>query len=194
MEPKWTSYIDDLDSMLESLRLGIQQDSAPEDLVQDYLRLKRKSAQAFKALVVENLRDYRTEWHTARSTLEYEMYRLYEGVVPDWALKVPYGSETHYQLFCVLVERIGRPVAADHLRVVTADAVHAERRVRELREIGLDIDTSKVSGRDSYVLKSLNVDVALAPHVVANLVKNSPKLGADKLPLLRRVEEVGGTT
>ncbi len=69
---------------------------------------------------------------------------------------------------------------AAFLRMVTADSVHAERRIRELRELGIDIRTSKENGFDFYILGSLNVDVSFVPSIVGNQIKKNKTLGRAK--------------
>jgi hypothetical protein len=75
------------------------------------------------------------------------------------------------------------------LRVVTGDSVHTERRVRELRELGLDVQTSKDSGYDYYTLGSLDVDTSFVPVIVANLIKRDGGLSpAQKIAFLDQVD------
>jgi len=81
---------------------------------------------------------------------------------------VPYGSEVHEKLFQILLQRFDIDVPAGLLRVLTHDSVHTERRLRELRELGLDIGTSNSSGIDMYRLKSLNIDTSFIPRIVYN--------------------------
>jgi hypothetical protein len=151
-------------------------DSPIQDLLDAYLRTKRLSARAYQSLILGSIPDHGAAWAAVRQSIEQGIRERYSGLLPEWALKVPYGSTTHQQLFCILLDRRGGPVPADYLRIVTGDAVHAERRVRELRELGLDVVATKSSGDDTYSLASADVDLGVVPTIVGNNIRANKKI------------------
>ena len=56
----------------------------------------------------------------------------------------------------------GEPVSANELRMLTGDAVHTERRARELRDLGYQLTAKHVAGSDVYVLESPEPDLGAA--------------------------------
>lgn len=64
-----------------------------------------------------------------------EKYRLVRGY-----------SKAHRRLFGYLFVRQNLYVSVDELRLLTGDAVHTERRLRELRDLGIVIDMSESDG------------------------------------------------
>ena len=71
--------------------------------------------------------------------IEHRMRALFDERVPVRYL-VPYAyGGVHPVLLGYLIAHVGAWVPASHLRVLTGDQVHTERRVRELRDVGFDI-------------------------------------------------------
>ncbi len=168
---KWLRQRPELVDAYSELVEQLKNSASHQDLLDAYLTAKRASAVAFQSLLRANIPKQETAWHTIRHTLEYEMDREYGRVLPDWATKIPYSSRTHQELFSLLADRLGEPVPADYLRVITADAVHAERRVRELRELGLPVIPAKVADSDTYTLRSLELDKSYIHSIARNTIK-----------------------
>lgn len=175
---RWTESAIAVADLYDHLAQLIRTSSSVQDLTDQYLASKRAGAVAFQNLLRSRIPDHDTEWLTVRNTIAYEMTRRYSDDLPEWALRVPYGSSLHRELFSLLLERVGDSVAADYLRIITGDAVHAERRVRELRELGLSVSPTSAAGTDSYRLASDAVDLRFVPRIVANTIK-SRKLPKD---------------
>jgi hypothetical protein len=184
---RWRSSRGELKRSYEELLQLLDEDASAQDLVHGYLRAKRLSALAYQSLMLASIPDHRAAWDAIRRSVGQALEEQYSGLLPDWALKVPYGSDTHRTLFCILAERRGEPVSADYLRVVTADAVHAERRVRELREIGLDVVAAKVHGYDSYTLTSLDVSAAVVPTIAVNHIRANKSLSDQECKRLQDI-------
>ena len=69
-------------------------------------------------------------------------------------------------------------MSADELRLLTGDAVHTERRARELRDLGLQIETFSSGGLSIYVLKNGTPDLAAgARATAARNIRNDKALG-----------------
>ena len=190
--------VDDWNSLKEGTRLAVGQlldqlnsETSTEDLLDSYLYAKRRLAESMQAFMRANSTAPGETFSNIRGQIQAAISDRFTGEIPDRYLKVPYGSRVHGELFAVLLQRQGSPVEADLLRVITGDSVHTERRVRELRELGLDIQTTKHSGYDHYTLGSLNVDASMIPSIIANLIRRDPGLSqAQKQILLTRVSEV----
>jgi hypothetical protein len=156
-------------------------------LVSGYLEAKRVLAAAFEAFAVERYSDS-TVLETAKATIEREMTRLYPAL-PAKYLKVRGYGEAHARLLAYLSQRVGTDVSAGELRMLTGDAVHTERRARELRDLGYALDARHVADADVYVLQSTEPDLALAcADLVAKNIKGDKSLSKDEAASLLRSE------
>jgi hypothetical protein len=190
------SPLDDWNNLKEVTKLAVahlleqlQSETSTQDLLDSYLYAKRLLAESMQAFIRAGLTESNETFSNLRQQVQAEISRRYAGRIPDRYLRVPYGSRVHEELFTILLQRQSIPVQAALLRVVTGDSVHTERRVRELRELGLDIENSKDSGYDYYTLGSLNVDMSFVPAIVANLIKRDSGLSpAQKRNLLDQVD------
>ncbi|MGY0464510.1 hypothetical protein ACW14Y_30300 [Kitasatospora sp. cg17-2] len=144
----------------------------PQNLLDAYLYAKRLLAESMQALVRTSLPAECDTFKDLRAQLAARMTEEYGERIPERYLTVPYGSRTHEELFSMLLRRLGRPVSAALLRVVTRDSVHAERRTRELRELGLDIVTGHEGGSDVYTLRSLELNTSLIPKIITNNLRD----------------------
>ncbi|MFG2554970.1 hypothetical protein [Streptomyces sp. NPDC048581] len=145
-----------------------QQETSAQDLLDAYLYAKRLLAESMQALIRTSLPAESLTFQDLRKQLGDAIESEYGGKIPEQYLTVPYGSRTHEELFTILLQHLGNPVSASLLRVATKDSVHAERRTRELRELGLDIETRKANGVDVYILKSLSLDTSMVPSIIKN--------------------------
>ena len=100
----------------------------------------------------------------------------------------PYGK-THGVLLEYLAAHLARPVPASRLRILTGDQIHTERRVRELRALGLDISWHKVADEDQYILRNLTIDMHVAvKSQLERSVRADRSIGEDvRAGLLRNV-------
>ncbi|MGY1784687.1 hypothetical protein [Geodermatophilus sp. SYSU D00698] len=186
-DASWWRLRGELKTAYEDLVQLLGDESRFQDLLDAYLKTKRLSATAYQALILRSIPDHSMTWAAVRQSLDQGIRERFAGLVPDWALKVPYGSKTHEQLFCILIDRRGEQVPADYLRIVTADAVHAERRVRELRELGLGVVALKSGGEDAYSLKSADVDLSVVPTIVANQIRANKKISESERRALQEI-------
>jgi hypothetical protein len=86
------------------------------------------------------------------------MVDLFQGRVDSQFLKVRGYTSPHPDLYALLAARAGRPVPGWRLRVLTGDKIHTERRTRELRDLGLDIEVAEAQMESTYTLRSLDAD------------------------------------
>ncbi|MFF3842267.1 hypothetical protein [Streptomyces sp. NPDC001930] len=161
----------------------LQNSEASEQSILDaYLYAKRLLAESTQALLRAGLPERYEPFHEMRSNLEEELKHRYGHRIDAKYLTVPYGSRVHELLFTVLVQHLGEPVTADYLRVVTADSVHAERRTRELRELGLRVESKKINSGDVYILSNLELDFDLIPAIIKNNIRTKgPGPGTNEL-------------
>jgi hypothetical protein len=185
----WSRLKPDTESAISQLLAQLESSSSTQDLLDSYLFAKRLLAESMQAFIRIGIEEGHETFHNLRDQLLKEIQRRYARRVPKRYLRVPYGNRVHEDLFTLLLQRLGKPVEADLLRVVTADSVHTERRVRELRELGLDVQNSKEHGRDLYTLGSLDIDTSLIPTIVGNIIKQDRSLVEAKMRAL--LDEVG---
>ncbi len=176
----WNRLRPDTELAVQELHTQLSSSRSSQDLIDSYLYTKRLLAEGMQAFVRIDLVGSNQTFQDLRARLQKEVLDRYKDLLPERYLKVPYGTRVHEELFTLLLQRLGQPVQAAFLRMVTADSVHAERRIRELRELGIDIRTSKENGFDFYILGSLNVDVSLVPSIVGNQIKKNKTIGRAK--------------
>ena len=126
-----------------------------ERIFDAYVDHKLTSARAMRTLALRHLEldlgsldRWKARVETAMSDTDSQL----GGLVPFDYIRVRGFARLHATLFAYLERHAGRPVAATRIRILTADQVHTERRVRELRDLGLAIATSEAGGEDTYVL------------------------------------------
>ncbi|MGW4792643.1 hypothetical protein ACWEPC_09555 [Nonomuraea sp. NPDC004297] len=184
----WNRLRPDTQLAVRSLLGQLESGTSTQDLLDSYLYAKKLLAESMQAFIRIDIEARNETFHDLRKQLHEEMRRRYEGRVPAQYLKVPYGSRVHEELFTLLLQRRGIPVQADLLRAVTADSVHTERRIRELRELGLDIHSSNENGHDLYTLGSLAIDTSFVPTIVGNIIKKDKRMpDSRRQDLLREV-------
>jgi hypothetical protein len=131
-------------------------------LLERYASFRRALSKQFRQVAEARLLRGGAVIDSVRQQIERAIRSADQGDLPKKYLTVrPYGR-THSVLLEYLSGRLARPVPASRLRVLTGDQIHTERRVRELRDLGLDVSWHKVADEDQYVLKSLEIDMRYA--------------------------------
>ncbi|WP_035851048.1 hypothetical protein [Kitasatospora azatica] len=171
-EADWNRLKPATEHAVTELLNQLQQDACAQDLLDAYLYAKRLLAESMQALIRIDLPAECETFQDLRKQLCDAIAAQYGNKIPERYLVVPYGSRTHEELFTILLQHFGQPVSAALLRVVTRDSVHTERRTRELRELGLDIETGKESGVDVYTLRSLALDTGMIPTIIRNNLRD----------------------
>jgi hypothetical protein len=166
---EWTRLKPDTAIAVGELSRKLEEASSNQELIDAYLYAKRLLAESMRAFVRMELPERCEEFHARRTQLAEEIRRRYAGEIPDAYLAVPYKSRIHEELFCVLHQRIGQEVPGSLLRTVTADSIHTERRIRELRELGFPIASSESEGIDFYMLTSTEIDFSMIPSIIRNV-------------------------
>ncbi|OPG04678.1 hypothetical protein B1R27_24315 [Streptomyces sp. GKU 895] len=162
---------------VKELSLALENpDESPAALLETYLFAKRALAQSMQMLLRSQLPDSCVEFYELRARIQDEMHSRFSEHVPEQYLKVPYGTKANEELFAVLHRGLGSPVDNALLRAINADDVHTERRIRELRELGLDITSTTVNGRQHYTLGSLELDGSRIRELVVKAIGKSKVL------------------
>ena len=166
-----------LDAVTALRDLLLDPEAEDRRLIAGYVEAKATLAAAFESLTVSRHGDL-SILREHKRRLEEEMVRAFPSV-PAQYLKVRGYGDTHARLLAYLTHRQGQHVPAAELRLLTRDAVHTERRARELRDLGFKLDAQHSSGRDVYVLSDTPPDInAAARELVRRNVLADRELGA----------------
>ncbi|GAA2653774.1 hypothetical protein [Nonomuraea recticatena] len=168
----WSRLRPDAVQGVKDLLAQLERNGPTQDLIDVYLYSKRILAEAMEARMSIELGGGCETFHQLRERLAELMQEQFGGKVPEEYLGVPFGSHLHEKLFLLLLQRQGEEVPGTLIRVVAGDSVHTERRVRELRELGLDIETGKIGNVDTYKLNSLHLDTSFIPTIIFNTARN----------------------
>ncbi|NJQ14709.1 hypothetical protein [Streptomyces bohaiensis] len=152
--------------------LGATDESA-EAIFSAYLFAKKDLARSMQELLRATLPPSRPAFEELRSRVSESLQERFGQQIPAKYLAVPYDSVACQDLFGILRENLGKPVDTAVLRAINTDDVHTERRIRELRELGLRIDSVKNNGVGGYRLSSLKLDHTQLPKFVTKAIKNS---------------------
>ena len=153
-----------------------------------YLDSKRSLARTFRDLSEQTYSDP-APLALVKTQIETAMLELFPDIPARIRVVRGFGK-VHELLFAYLSTREGEIVDADELRVLTGDAVHTERRARELRDLGIDLQSRSDAGRSAYLLRSCIPDAAIgAANLIRLNVLRDAELGqAEKI---RMVESIG---
>lgn len=165
---------------LESVRVLaslLESETSQRRLIDGYLESKRLLADAYQSLLRQRIAERIGMLDVVKDSIETEMKNAFGDVIPLKYLRVRGYISPHRELFAYLSLFVDKPVPASVLRIITADAVHTERRARELRDLGLQLDAEKTGGADVYVLRSLEPDVTSAAQaLVKKNIENDKRL------------------
>jgi hypothetical protein len=143
------------------LELMESPDGDQSRLIVGYLDAKRQLARAFQALVVASGTGD-GPFLAFATRLEMAAEAVYPRVPAKYRIVTGFGA-AHRSLFGYLVEREGRDVPIEELRLLTRDAVHTERRIRELRDIGAVVTMSEAGGQRTCQIQ-IPVDLSAAAY------------------------------
>lgn len=167
-EDRWNQLRPSAILAIRELAESLESGGRAHDVLDLYVYSKRIVAEVMEARLEMELSEPCPEFHQLRQDLAGAISDRFGDLVPRSYLTVPYGSRVHEKLFQILLQRFDEEVPAGLLRIPTRDSVHSERRLRELRELGLDIAPSSSSGVDTYRLRSLDLDLSMLPRIVYN--------------------------
>jgi hypothetical protein len=149
-----------------------------ERLLDGYLEARRSLAKQFSLVAQRYLLHSDSVLEITRKRIEQRMGQMFDDRIPD-KYKVVHGyTSVQPILLQYLAQHAGNPVRSSKLRILTGDQIHTERRVRDLRELGFDVEWKKVSDDDQYILRSVDPDLDRAAALqVRKNVREDKKLG-----------------
>jgi hypothetical protein len=133
-----------------------------ERLLDGYLDARRALAKHFCLVAQHYLLRGDSLLEKTRKRIEQRMTELYSDNIPEKYRVVRGYKSVQPILLEYLGQHAGNPVRSSKLRILTADQIHTERRVRDLRELGFQVNWKKVSDEDQYILASIEPDLDLA--------------------------------
>ncbi|MEV5602941.1 hypothetical protein AB0L33_16020 [Streptomyces sp. NPDC052299] len=154
-----------------------------------YMVAKKDLARSMQELLRSTLPPSRPAFEELRSRISQSLQERFGDRVPQKYLAVPYDTVANQDLFGLLHEHLGQPVETTVLRAVNADDIHTERRIRELREMGLRLEAAKRDGVGYYVLKSLDLDPDQMKALVVKAIKKSSAPEPEQNRLIGILEE-----
>jgi hypothetical protein len=169
---------DSLELFTELVRSQIDRPEVEfERLLDGYLEARRSLAKQFCVVAQHYLLRDNTLLDTTRKRIQERMTKLFGGRVPERYLIVRGYTSVQPILLQYLAQHVGSPVRSSKLRVLTGDQIHTERRMRDLRELGFEVEWKKVADEDQYVLKSAEADLdAAAAQQVRKNIRDDKKL------------------
>lgn len=117
-------------------------------LIRGYLDARRQLSDAFQQFASDEF-DNKDLW---RSLLTQASLTP-GGRLPGGTRKLETLGTVHRLMFSLLVRQGEQGADAEWLRLLSGDAVHTERRLRELREAGIEIDSIRAAGANVYRLR-----------------------------------------
>ncbi|WP_306322313.1 MULTISPECIES: hypothetical protein [unclassified Streptomyces] len=171
---------------LQVLASQMDEHTRGQDLFVAYTYAKKVAARALQARMFMHLPERNEDFHRIHARVQAELDARYGNFFPDGFLKTPYSGQLHERLFSLLQENLNTDLEGDMLRIVTADSVHTERRARELRELGLDVECRKAKEGDFYNLHSLDLTFERLPSLVRTITRSKVKEKSERDRLLER--------
>ncbi|MDA2989007.1 MAG: hypothetical protein O2815_08025 [Actinomycetota bacterium] len=183
--PSWSKLRHDaLDSVQALVSALDDQESDDPTLIAAYLEAKSTLATAFAQLARERFgqdQSLNAAVELVRSALDAF------SEVPEAYRRMRHFSASHRILLAYLVRNVGKPVTAASLKMINHEQSETERRTRELRTLGFDIEATHSAGQQTYTLKSAVPDTALgARHQIAEQIRGDRKLTSDERDVLLR--------
>lgn len=156
-------------------------DSSPdiETLLDRYLEMRTNTAEAVRGVTDAWL--HRSSWRLEAviERVESELRSRFADVIPLEAVHIGGYRGIRLVLYEYLAIHLGAPVSVPRLRALTGDQVHTERRLRELRDLGLQLEAVHSSGKHQYILVSEDPDFQYAAEALLDgILKQVPHWSA----------------
>ena len=130
-----------------------------DSLAVEYHRLRRALASTFQSMAHEAISRDDHDLNAIKQLVVTKMHELFDGRVESRFLNVRGYTSPHPDLYALLAARLGTAVPGWRLRLLTGDKIHTERRTRELRDLGLDVEVGESQSESTYELRSLSPDL-----------------------------------
>jgi hypothetical protein len=152
--------IESLEYLADFLRSDAGSDF--EEGLNVYLQTKMTLAREFAELARADLKDQLGILDETIQAIEEELSKTVGDGAPGNCVKLPGFKSIHAVLLAYLWRNRGKSVPSSKLRLLTADQVHTERRVRELRDLGFVITWRRESGQNCYRMEAVAPQIAAA--------------------------------
>jgi hypothetical protein len=172
--------VDALAALIDLLRTR----RTANDVIDAYLDVRSAAASFFRLLMEDELRDHIESFGRLEQEVSSETLSRFGSVIPSQYCTVSTYGDVHARLYAYLARFEGRDVPSRALRVVAGDVANTERRIRELRDLGLAIHSRHSGGERVYVLESRKPDFR---HATAATAKRNVH-AARHLPESHRAE------
>lgn len=153
-----------------------------------YMVAKKDLARSMQELLRSTLPPSRPAFDELRLRISQTLQERFGGRIPEKYITVPFDTVANQDLFGLLHQHLGQPVETTVLRAINADDIHTERRIRELRELGLCIESVKSDGVGYYVLRSLDLDPDQTKALVVKAIKKPSVPEAEQKRLMEILE------
>jgi hypothetical protein len=134
---------------------------ALDALISRHISVQRHLAKGFGAIASAVLPDSDL-FEKTRSAIAKRMSELFEDRAPSRHLSVPPYGAMQRKILRYLAANVGKAIEGASIRVITAEQIHSERRLRELRDLGFTIGVETRRGESIYTLESLKPDLDYA--------------------------------
>ncbi|MFE9854663.1 hypothetical protein [Streptomyces sp. NPDC005780] len=165
-----------------------EEDKSADAVFGAYMVAKKDLARSMQELLRSTLPPSRPAFEELRSLVSQSLQKRFGDSIPEKYLAVPYDTVANQDLFGLLYEHMGNPVETTVLRAINADDIHTERRIRELRELGLRIVAVKRDGVGCYLLASLDLDPDRTKELVIKAIKKPYVLKAEQERLIAALD------
>lgn len=144
-----------------------------EALLDRYAEMRRNTADAMQRLTAAWLAREVWRLDLVIERVESELRSRFSEEIPLEHISVRGYRGKRLILFEYLAEHMGSPVSLARLRAFTGDQVHTERRLRELRDLGLQLRAVNSAEDHHYILESENPDFDHAASALAKKIVDS---------------------
>lgn len=135
-------------------------------LIVGYLETKRALADCFESFASREYGDA-GPLEGVREIVRERISETFRFLPEELGSVRRYGA-VHQRIYNYLSARVGQEVTGEELRVLTGDAVHTERRARELRDVGIPMLAEVRNGRNAYILNATEPDYDLGAWLQAS--------------------------
>jgi hypothetical protein len=159
-----------------------------ERVLDQYEGSRRTLTRVFQEAALAELDLDKYDLDVVHRAVTQRMGEVFGGVLPSSVLRIPGHRSSHPVLYAYLASRVGEAVPAWRIRILTADQTETTRRVRELRDLGLDVEGES----EMFTMRSAQPDVDKgAAKIVRLVLRNDPSLRSPEVERLLR--ELDGT-
>ncbi|MFD7750631.1 PIN-like domain-containing protein [Streptomyces sp. NPDC059757] len=148
--------------------------------LESYTHTTRQLHQDMREIIHEELPENCDEFHQILDSISEHLTSSYGGRIPQKYLYPHHRSRTHELFFSLLLQRLGEDVPVVLFQALSDHGIHTERRIRELRELGMDIESTRTEYGMTYRLNSLEIDPAAAKSIVRRNISMNKSLSLSK--------------